>query len=312
MELLAAYRDDDDGAAVPLQPKVVSKSIELAPFVTPDEAERRLRYVNPHTKELAYNPRLDAVIAPIQGPIDPNSRKALGVEMNTLTGHVEETHVNPVVFNDQFHMFASRKYAHDPAAPALVDGKPVLIGDLRNASKPEAEQEKERHSFMKQKRKQKGDVADPTEYLGPWAPYEVKQLPPIKYPGYVEGSDAAAAAAEQGEAVVQGPQAPPPGTQLKEAEEEEEVVEEQPTKKAATSKTQEPKSAFDQTEREKQLAVAEDIGAKSVLHIPNVRDYQGRTFMVPPSDLKSRPHDCYVPKKVIHTFSGHTKGISVR
>lgn len=324
MELLAAYGDEDDGPIVPLQPKLISKSLELAPYVNPDQSERRLQYVNPHTKELAYNPRVDAMLAPIQGPVDPNARKTLAAEMNTPTGYIEAANLNPTVFNDQFHMFASRKFAHDPAGPAQIDGKPVLIGNVDNASKPDRVEEKERHAFMKQKRKQQGQVDNTTEFLGPWAPYEVKQLPPIKYPGYVEGTEGPQP--EGAEAPVSGPEVAPKVARVeKEKGEEEEEEAEGAAAKPAANRFEpaeerrarerdeaKAKSEYARSEREKQLAIQEDIGAKTMLHIPDVRDYLGRTFMSPPSDLKNRPHDCYVPKKVVHTFSGHTKGISVR
>ena len=87
------------------------------------------------------------------GDVDPNARKTLAAEMNTPTGYVEAASMNPTVFNDQFHMFASRKFAYDPAGPAQVNGQPVLIGTVENAAKSEHEEQKERKNFMKQKRK---------------------------------------------------------------------------------------------------------------------------------------------------------------
>lgn len=55
---------------------------------------------------------------------------------------------------------------------------------------------------------------------------------------------------------------------------------------------------------------------KTVLHIKEAFDYQGRSFMHPPQDvgvnLKSEvpPDRCFLPKNLIHTWEGHTKGIS--
>ncbi|XP_077297672.1 pre-mRNA-processing factor 17 isoform X1 [Arctopsyche grandis] len=55
---------------------------------------------------------------------------------------------------------------------------------------------------------------------------------------------------------------------------------------------------------------------KSILHISDSVDYQGRTFLCPPQDvgvnLKSDtpPDRCFLPKSHIHTWKGHTKGIS--
>lgn len=58
------------------------------------------------------------------------------------------------------------------------------------------------------------------------------------------------------------------------------------------------------------------IEEKSVLHIKDAVDYQGRSFTHPPQDvgvnLKSDmpPSKCFLPKAHIHTWTGHTKGIA--
>ncbi|KAK0041818.1 pre-mRNA-processing factor 17 [Biomphalaria pfeifferi] len=55
---------------------------------------------------------------------------------------------------------------------------------------------------------------------------------------------------------------------------------------------------------------------KSTLHVKDAYDYQGRSFLHPPQDvgvnLKSEepPEKCFLPKKLIHTWTGHTKGIA--
>ncbi|XP_061195826.1 pre-mRNA-processing factor 17-like [Saccostrea echinata] len=61
----------------------------------------------------------------------------------------------------------------------------------------------------------------------------------------------------------------------------------------------------------------EKIGdEKTTLHIKDAYDYQGRSFLHIPQDvgvnLKSEdpPEKCFLPKKHIHTWTGHTKGVS--
>ncbi|KAL5011018.1 hypothetical protein ScPMuIL_013323 [Solemya velum] len=55
---------------------------------------------------------------------------------------------------------------------------------------------------------------------------------------------------------------------------------------------------------------------KTTLHIKNAYDYQGRSYLHPPQDVgvnlreDSLPEKCFLPKKHIHTWTGHTKGIS--
>ncbi|CAL4228857.1 unnamed protein product, partial [Meganyctiphanes norvegica] len=58
------------------------------------------------------------------------------------------------------------------------------------------------------------------------------------------------------------------------------------------------------------------IEEKSLLHIKDAYDYQGRSFLHIPQDvgvnLKSAepPEKCFMPKKLIHTWKGHNKGVS--
>jgi len=40
------------------------------------------------------------------------------------------------------------------------------------------------------------------------------------------------------------------------------------------------------------------------------RDYQGRTYITPPSEKKNVEHKCFLPKKWIHTWAGHTAAVS--
>ncbi|MBN3274254.1 PRP17 factor, partial [Polyodon spathula] len=55
---------------------------------------------------------------------------------------------------------------------------------------------------------------------------------------------------------------------------------------------------------------------KTILHAKDMYDYQGRSYLHVPQDvgvnLRSAdiPDKCYLPKKQIHVWSGHTKGVS--
>ncbi|XP_063243175.1 pre-mRNA-processing factor 17 [Bacillus rossius redtenbacheri] len=55
---------------------------------------------------------------------------------------------------------------------------------------------------------------------------------------------------------------------------------------------------------------------KTVLHIKDAVDYQGRSFLRPPQDVgvnlrpDCAPERCFLPKALVHTWQGHTKGIS--
>ncbi len=49
-------------------------------------------------------------------------------------------------------------------------------------------------------------------------------------------------------------------------------------------------------------------GAKSVFHgKKGEKDYAGKSWLEPPKGLKAENEYCYLPKRWIHTWSGHTK-----
>ncbi|XP_073483167.1 pre-mRNA-processing factor 17 isoform X1 [Aquarana catesbeiana] len=55
---------------------------------------------------------------------------------------------------------------------------------------------------------------------------------------------------------------------------------------------------------------------KTILHVKEMYDYQGRSYLHVPQDVDvnlrstEAPEKCYLPKKQIHVWSGHTKGVS--
>lgn len=49
--------------------------------------------------------------------------------------------------------------------------------------------------------------------------------------------------------------------------------------------------------------------AKSTFHGTEEVDYQGRSWMHQPSGLRITEHESYIPKRCIHRYTGHTKGV---
>ena len=49
---------------------------------------------------------------------------------------------------------------------------------------------------------------------------------------------------------------------------------------------------------------------RSIFHGSSTTDYQGRSWTHAPSDVKNEEHECFIPKRWIHTWSGHTKGVA--
>jgi pre-mRNA-processing factor 17 len=59
----------------------------------------------------------------------------------------------------------------------------------------------------------------------------------------------------------------------------------------------------------------EEEDSTSILHIKDAFDYMGRSFLHIPQDVdrnlrsETPPEKCFIPKKCVHEFSGHTKGV---
>lgn len=49
---------------------------------------------------------------------------------------------------------------------------------------------------------------------------------------------------------------------------------------------------------------------KSMFHGKNLKDYAGRSWLEAPKDLKAENEHCFLPKRWVHTWSGHTKGVN--
>jgi len=49
---------------------------------------------------------------------------------------------------------------------------------------------------------------------------------------------------------------------------------------------------------------------RAVFHGSSMVDYQGRSWTTPPTDVREEEHECFIPKRWIHTWSGHTKGVA--
>ncbi|CAG2169268.1 unnamed protein product [Oppiella nova] len=60
----------------------------------------------------------------------------------------------------------------------------------------------------------------------------------------------------------------------------------------------------------------EELEERATIHIEDVYDYQGRSFLHSPHDLDVSlkadytPNKCFLPKRVIHTYTGHSKALT--
>lgn len=167
----------------------------------------------------------------------------------------------------------SQNPSNDPSAPQFIGAlEAASLNNFNTVDVVRPNHASRRE--LKRKRKGKGDV-DVVDgdgaYIGPWAGWEGENEKPE---GLEEVEDT--------------------------AEPEEEVSAAQDdTRKAAFVK----RSTFGQE--------------KSIFHGKSLTDYQGRTYMHPPLAVapelaqETADQECFIPKACVHTFTGHTAGVSV-
>ncbi len=217
---------------------------------------------------------------PVQGPENPFGDRNRFLNQNALAGHVEEQSMSEHAFRSQHLTHSILGYS---ANPSIDPNAPAVLGSLEKAQahgfetldalRAPRSQKKE----LKRKRKQKGDlevVEGDGAYVGPWANWEGEEPESTFLAGVEAGDD----------------------------EEEEEEEEEEPAFKS----------------KKKPKAKAGAYGQEtSIFHGKSMTDYQGRTYMAPPVAeapqimQEAGSQDCFIPKVCVHTYTGHTQGVSV-
>ncbi|KAF7792497.1 hypothetical protein EIP86_003538 [Pleurotus ostreatoroseus] len=291
--LVTGYSSDEDGPAVDAgdafglaklpaakRPRVEEASssglvVQAAPDVLAEDPLKQTSLVTrPTDTQMNVNISYDEMSLPVQGPENPFGDRNRFLNQNALAGHVEEQSMTEHAFRQQHLTHAILGYS---ANPSVDPGAPAVLGSLETAqangfaSLDMIKAPKAAKKELKRKRRAKGDL-------------EV-----------VDGEGAyvgpwAAWQEEEKEAMPEGAEA-----EDDEEEEEEEVY--QP-KKAK------PKRGAPGLE-------------SSVFHGKSLTDYQGRTYMSPPISeapqlqYEAGSQETFIPKTCIHTWTGHTQGVSV-
>jgi pre-mRNA-processing factor 17 len=284
--------------------------VDLAPDVPLDSLTQSY-YVNPQHNTLYFNPKVDELYTPLAGPFRPGQTArqhqqsqallaagatAQGLGQNHQRGFVEKMHMSNFVFEDNYHSFTSKGVAVNPTAPAADSGTLVSQNLVFNSNRmTEAVpgfnarvltgQEK---SQVRAKRKAaQQDPSDVESWRGPWASRETDADERLSVVGSVPLTDEQKAEAER-------------------------VRNLKRHKKAAAAAAAAGGPPGEESEEAKaELDAAAAALESTVFHGEQERDYQGRTYITPPSTLQI-PNElaCYLPKRLVHTFSGHSKGVN--
>lgn len=267
---------DDEPLSIPNSSKAIVAlqekfQINAAPLVeTKESFAPPATLIDPSSNIINFNPKYEDLFAPVAGPENPFKTQQQKATKNSLSGFVEPAHINDFHFESQRRTFTSFGYAIDPSLNDVERRKDKLI-----STKPMEEDESPENKvtvFDKTKERE-GDKRKRKKNS------DASDIDGFLGPwgGYID------------ERRVMQP-----------TEEEQVELDEILAKRQKRGKVTEDKS----------------MEEKSILHIKDAYDYQGRSFLHIPQDvgvnLKSDepPEKCFIPKREIFTWSGHSKAIS--
>ena len=80
---------------------------------------------DPGSRLALYNLPVEDLHAPIAGPSHPFQKDGMAAGMrNHFSGHVEDTHMNNYLFDEQYNQFHKQGYCHAPGSSRLVGSLP--------------------------------------------------------------------------------------------------------------------------------------------------------------------------------------------
>jgi len=322
MDLLAQYSDasgeagagdgdtDDDVATTAAMLRAKHAVPDLAPRVNDaglavagEGADARLVSLastrdmhDPARKKIYYNVKYDALHEPIAGPANPfNPAGASRQTRNHATGHVEWAHVNKHAFDEQFQTFNALGYAVAPDGSAYVGDAAAIAAHAGETvfTSTAAKRRKVRDEVLAA-----AVAADPGASIGgPGA-----NAPPL---------------ARDRSAWAPARDATKPLTVDELTEEAKEYVRWHAARREANlrrkGRLKDEEGGAGGGEDEDGAGVggggAGPAGEKSFFHGKEERNYAGESWLAPPKDRKKENDHCYAPKRLIHTWSGHTKGV---
>ncbi|SCV70516.1 BQ2448_1910 [Microbotryum intermedium] len=276
----------------------------------------------PSDNVIFYNPTYADMTLPVQGPANPWDDRRLE-KMNSVTGHVEQQAYSDLTFRTQQRTFHVHGYAANPSIlrdEANANGTQAIVGDARkaaqndNATVHDLKISRADARATKRKRKGKGqlgvlDDSDP-EPEADQVEEETEQV--VQDDGTViEAPKVKSPKMQKVQKEYLGPWAGWEGENIGVVNPSEAEYEEQEERGGAPLNKKQRKEVIKDSGKE--VGFGQE---KSVFHGKETHDYLGRTYMHIPTDVdvnltgESGTQECFAPKKVIHTWSGHTKGVS--
>eukprot|EP00798_Chlamydomonas_sp_ICE-L_P006550 gene6550-3202_t len=298
---------------------------------------------DPKSREVMYNMPLEDMHAPLLGPSHPYQKDGISAGMkNHRSGHVEDSHMNPYIFEEQYHSFHSQGFSEAPGGEGVV-GKPSntkgaegsagassSAAPLLGVKRPKTTAERKADAVRKLQ-KQAGDMSAPFTLSNkqPWAQKvaEVqKHAGDMSAPFTLSNKQPWAQKVAEAHKVSADMSAPftlsnkqPWAQKVAEAGDMSApftLSNKQPwaQKGAEVSElTEEQKEYMAKVEAEKiegAVGAIEVKGPTSFFHGKEDKDYQGRSWLDAPKGKPKESDYTFLPKRWIHTWSGHTKGVN--
>lgn len=262
-----------DASPLRLPAKSAAPAVDYTALALSAAAASTSRPLDPSLHLVPFNPTADQLWAPVLGPQHPHAPiSSASGNRNHKLGHVEDAAVLPFLFDEQYNTFHRFGYAADPSGLHIV-------GDAQPSAEPDTVYNLAPSEHKRRRLQSKDEEGANQEPLPPEA----------KNPA----SD---------EWILRNKQSPWAGK--KEAPPAELTEEQRQYAEAHAAKKAE-KEARGEGKGEKS-----DMVAKSTFHGKEERDYQGRSWITPPKDAKASNERCYIPKRCVHEWVGHTKGVS--
>ncbi|TNY17967.1 Pre-mRNA splicing factor [Rhodotorula diobovata] len=322
-----------EGTTAPSQPGAAPALRDSAPEVIAAHlASSNQLVTRPTDNVIFYNASYQDLTRPVQGPANPWNDNKLE-RQNALTGHVEQQHFSEHSFREQQRTFHVLGYAANPsiaagtsaAAPTFVGNAGAAMGNQGATAalvKPSRREVRE----MKRKRMAKGTLG---EFDDPDEAQEEAGAGAAAGEGAAdgagaqqdnvdgdddEGAERQAKRAKKPQREYVGPWAGWEGESLAVAIPTEEEYEEQEAQGGPLLSKEERRKKVLEDANRREVGFGQE---KSVFHGKETHDYLGRTYLHVPTDvegvnLRGTPgeQECFVPKRCVHTWSGHTKGVS--
>lgn len=284
--------DDDDASPMPALP-----AVSAAPNVSlEDPMELRQSLTKPGDTRITHNMTYEQLTAAELGPVNPflGADAAARKRKNVPTGYAETSGISDATFRAQHRTFNSLGYAAVDGGGGGVGtggGGRLFVGDQASVQAHDGKDvvqlrpSKALSQAIRRKRQKKGDAAvldGDGAYLGPWARYTEAAMPARDADD--EQADEYESAGDDDADVVVAPASKP---------------------------------IIDKAGREYLDVNTGGVGKEtSEFHGNALLDYMGRTYMHVPQDLdvdlRKEPgsHTNFIPKKLVHTWKGHTKPIT--